>query len=127
MQLSIKRNGDKVGQVPMDKEAKKLQKQQAKEAKKAEKEAKKAKKEQEKKKKSPKDKKEKKEKAPKDPNAPKKHFLPKMPGQYKKEIAELQAQLEAKQLELARTNQELRSKSSELNNLRNWARSAPIR
>jgi GTP-binding protein EngB required for normal cell division len=61
--------------------------------------------------------KEKKEKAPKDPNAPEKNFL----GREKKvPRAELQAEID-------RLNQELAYKSGELNAMKQWARSAPVR
>jgi hypothetical protein len=61
--------------------------------------------------------KEKKERAPKDPNAPEKNFL----GREKKvPRAELQAEID-------RLNQELAYKSGELNAMKQWARSAPVR
>ena len=61
--------------------------------------------------------KEKKAKAPKDPNAPEKNFL----GREKKiPRAELQAEID-------RLNQELAYKSGELNAMKQWARSAPVR
>ena len=60
--------------------------------------------------------KEKKAKAPKDPNAPEKNFL----GREKKiPRAELQAEID-------RLNQELAYKSGELNAMKQWARSAPV-
>lgn len=60
--------------------------------------------------------KEKKPKAPKDPNAPDKNFL----GMEKKASrAELQEEID-------RLNQELAYKNTELAQLKNWARSAPI-
>lgn len=60
--------------------------------------------------------KEKKAKAPKDPNAPAKNMF----GKEKKvPRAELQAEID-------RLNQEIAYKNGELNQLKQWARSAPV-
>ena len=61
--------------------------------------------------------KEKKPKPPADPNAPQKNFLGK---EKKKPRAEYEE-------EIAKLKQEIAYKDGELNQLKNWARSAPIR
>lgn len=61
--------------------------------------------------------KEKKTKAPKDPNAPKKNILG---MEKKKSRAELEDEIE-------KLHQEIAFKNGELSQLKNWARSAPVR
>jgi len=111
----------KVQEKKAQAEAKKLEQQQKKEEKKREKEAKKQEKVAAKA--AGKENKASKPKKEKDPNAPKKSFF----GKTKKTPrAEYQAKIDDLQLQLNEKEQAFSRQSHELQQLKNWARSAPV-